>query len=205
VRCTLSTDDEGYTYNKRVNYASHVAQHFMILRALENGVSEERLAEALSVDVKNIQKKRDLLNGICREAIQLLRNRPVAIEVFPILRRMKPVRQVEAAEHMIAGATYSTVFAKALLAVTRPEFLVTPIRRTRVEATSAAAQEMLGKETERLVKDLKAIEDSYGRDVLTLTVCSGYFRKLLANPRVERHLSKNHPDLLDAVRGALSE
>lgn len=78
VRCTISTDDEAYTYNKRVNHASHVAQHFMILRALENGVSEERLAEALSVDVKNIQKKRDLLNGICPEAVQLLRNRQVA-------------------------------------------------------------------------------------------------------------------------------
>jgi hypothetical protein len=205
VRCTISTDDEAYTYNKRVNHASHIAQHFMILKAIENGVSEERLAEALSVDVKNIQKKRDLLNGICPEAVQLLRNRQVAIEVFAVLRKMKPVRQVEAAEHMIAGTTYSTLFAKSLLAVTKPEFLVRPLRRPTVAATSAAAQEMLGQETERLVRDLKAIEDSYGRDVLTLTVCSGYFRKLLANQRVERHLSKNHPDLLDAIRGSLSE
>src|SRR6516165_8726587 len=54
ARCTFSTDDEAYTYNRNVNHASHVAQHFMILKALGNGVPEERLAEALSVDVKNI-------------------------------------------------------------------------------------------------------------------------------------------------------
>lgn len=50
----------------------------MILKALENGVGEERLAEALSVDVGNIRKKRDLLNGICPEAVQLLRNNQIA-------------------------------------------------------------------------------------------------------------------------------
>lgn len=64
---------------------------------------------------------------------------------------------------------------------------------------------MLGKETEQLVQDLKAIEDSYGRDVLTLTVCCGYLRKMLANPRVERYLSRNHQDMLDALRTAIPE
>jgi len=199
ARCTFSTDDEAYTYNKKVNHAPAVTQHFMILKALENGVGEKRLAEALGVDVKNLRKKRDLLFGICPEAVELLRNKSVALEVFGVLRKMKPVRQVEAAEHMIAGSTYSTLFAKSLLAVTRPEFLVEPTRRPKVAATSSAAQEMLGKETEQLIRDLKAIEDSYGADVLTLTVCCGYLRRMLANPRIGRHLARNHADLLEAL------
>lgn len=111
----------------------------MILKALENGVAEERLAEALSVDIRNIRKKRDLLHRICPEAVQLLRNKQVALEVFGVLRKMKPVRQVEAAEHMIAGSTYSTLFAKSLLAVTKPEFLAQSTRRPKVAATSLAA------------------------------------------------------------------
>jgi hypothetical protein len=205
VRCTISTDDEGYTYNKRINNIAPVAQHFMIIRALENGVSESRLAEALSVDVRNICKKRDLLDGICPEAVELLQNKDVALEVFSVLRKMKPVRQVEAVEHMIAGDTFSALFAKALLAVTRPEFLALPTRRPKVSATSRAAQEMLGKETDQLIRDLKAIEDSYGRDVLTLTVCRGYFKKILLNPRVDRYLSKQHPDIAEALRGAISD
>lgn len=205
VRCTLSTDDEAYTYNKKVNHSPPVTQHFMILRALQNGVSEKRLAEALSVDVKNIRKKRQLLNGICPEAVELLRHKPVALEAFAVLRKMKAVRQVEAAEHMLAGAAFSTLFAKSLLAVTKPEFLVQSARRPQVSAASAAAQEMLGRETEQLIRDLKAIEDSYGTDVLTLAVCCGYFRRVLSNSRIERHLSRNHPDLLDALKTAVSE
>jgi RepB plasmid partitioning protein/Response regulator receiver domain len=205
VRCTFATDDEAYTYNRRVNHAPPVAEHFMILKALENGVSEKRLAEALSVDVANIQKKRNLLNGICPEAVELLRNKQVAIEVFAVLRKMKPVRQIEAAKYMIAGGTFSTLFAKSLLAGTRPEFLVQATRRPKVEATSVAAQEMLSRETEQLIKDLKAVEESYGTDVLTLTVCRGYLKRMLANPRIEKYLSRNYVDLFDALKSSLIE
>jgi Trp operon repressor len=205
VRCTFSTDDEAYTYNHRVNQVTPIMQHQMILRALENGVPERRLAEALGVEIENIRRKRDLLKGICPEAVHLLRHKQVSIEAFSSLRKMKPVRQVEAAEHMIAGASYSAVFAKSLLAVTKPEFLAQPVRRPKIAARSAAAQEMLGRETEQLIRELKAIEDSYGTDILTLTVCSGYLKRMLANPRVERHLAKTHPELLGALKEALSE
>lgn len=203
VRCTLSSDDEAYTYNRRVNHAPPVAQHFMIMKALANGVSEKRLAAALNVDIANIRKKRHMLNGICPEAVELLRNRQVSADGFAVLRKMKPVRQVEAAEHMIAGMTFTTLFAKSLLAVTKPEFLVEPTRKPKIEATSLAAQQMLGRETETLIRDLKAIEDSYGADALTLTVCSGYVRRMLRNGRIERFLTKNHPDLLQVLRTAV--
>jgi hypothetical protein len=205
ARCIFSTDDEAYTYNKKVNHVQAVNQHFMILKALENGVDEKRLADALSVDVKNIRQKQNMLNGICPEAIALLRHKPVTLEAFSVLRKMKPVRQVEAAEHMIAGQSFSTLFAKALLSVTKPDFLVKPMSRPKLTATSTATQEMLGRETEQLIQDLKAIENSYGTDVLTLTVCSGYLKRMLANSRIERHLSRNHADLLDALKSAVAE
>ena len=69
VRAIFATDDEAYTYNKRVNHAPPIAQHFMILKALANGLSEERIASALNVNVANIRKKRDMLEGICSEVI----------------------------------------------------------------------------------------------------------------------------------------
>ena len=75
----------------------------------------------------------------------------------------------------------------------------------KVSATSSAAQEMLGREAEQLVRDLKAVEKSYGTGVLTLTVCRGYFRRLLANPRMDKSLAKSHPDLLDALKESISE
>jgi hypothetical protein len=48
VQCILSADDEGYTYNKRVNQLSN----YMILKALSNGVSEQDISVSLSVDVE---------------------------------------------------------------------------------------------------------------------------------------------------------
>src|SRR5271167_3198986 len=105
VRTIFAMDDEAYTYNKRVNHAPPVAQHFMILKALKNGVSEERIATALNVNVGSIRKKRDMLDGICPEAIEILRNSHMTADAFAVLRKMKPVRQIEAAEYMLAGGT----------------------------------------------------------------------------------------------------
>jgi hypothetical protein len=81
VRAIFATDDEAYTYNKRVNHIPPVAEHFMILKALSSGVSEERIAQVLNVDAASIRQKRKLLDGICPEAVDILRNRQ---ERFPL-------------------------------------------------------------------------------------------------------------------------
>lgn len=44
--CLVATDDEAYTYNSRINRLSTIQEHFMIRRAIERGVSTERLAKA---------------------------------------------------------------------------------------------------------------------------------------------------------------
>ena len=69
ARCLISTDDEAYTYNKRVNRIATIQEHVMILKAIKSGVSEERIAKVLDVDVANIRQKRDLLEGICQRGI----------------------------------------------------------------------------------------------------------------------------------------
>ena len=42
VRCLIAEDDEAYTYNRRINRLATVQEHFMIVRAIERGVSEEK-------------------------------------------------------------------------------------------------------------------------------------------------------------------
>ena len=64
ARCVIADDDEGFTYNKRVNRLATIQEHYMIVRALERGVSEAKLARALNVDVKVIRQRRSLLAGI---------------------------------------------------------------------------------------------------------------------------------------------
>src|SRR6476661_1862913 len=68
--CLIATDDEAFTYNKRVNRLATVQEHYMIVRATERGVSEEKLAKTLNVDIRMIKMKRNLLQGICPEVVE---------------------------------------------------------------------------------------------------------------------------------------
>jgi hypothetical protein len=158
----------------------------MILKAIANGVDEQSIAAALNLDVMSIRRKRDMLEGICPEAVELLRNTHVPADSFAVLKKMRPIRQIEAAEHMIAAKTYSARFAKSLLAVTRPELLVGTQYNSDKQPNQAAIA-MLEEESESLVRDLKAVETSYGTDMLTLTVFCGYAERLLNNGRIEKY------------------
>ncbi len=206
VKCLLATDDEAYTYNRHVNHIPAVAQHFMLLEALKNGLTEERIAAALDVSLDSIRAKRDLLNGICSEAVQILADKQLSPKVFWILRRMKPIRQIEAAEHMVAGGTFTVPFAKALLAVTKPEMLEEQAAADKkLQATSIAARSMLEEQNEFLLRDLKSVEESYGTDVLTLTVACGYLDRLLTNPKIERYMARYHADIHQALQKLLPD
>ena len=50
--CLISTDDEGVTYNHKINKTISIQEHFMILKAIKRGVSEERIAKALVTSQK---------------------------------------------------------------------------------------------------------------------------------------------------------
>jgi hypothetical protein len=204
AKCLLSTDDEAYTYNRHVNHIPPIAQHFMLLEALKTGLTEERIASALDVSLESIRIKRDLLNGICPEVVQILIDKSVSPQVFGVLRKMKPIRQIEAAEHMVAGGTYTIPFVKALLAVTKSEMLEgSAASSKKLQATSMAARSMLEEENEFLLRDLKSVEESYGTDVLTMTVACGYLDRLLKNSMIERYLARHHLDILQALQNLL--
>ena len=47
----------------------------MIMRALEPGVSEQRIAPALHLDVPRNRQKRSLLDGICSGVVELLEDK----------------------------------------------------------------------------------------------------------------------------------
>jgi hypothetical protein len=201
ANCLLSTDNESYTYNKRVNYIPPIAQHHMILRALAH-VSEERIAIALNVRVSTIREKRDLLKGICPEAAEILQNQKVGADAFSALRKMKPVRQIDVARLMMSAGKFSGRFARVLLDGTRDEQLVAaPTARQR--ATTEAQQSMMEQETDELLKHVDSIKANYGNDILDLTAACKYVQRLLVNDRVHRYLAKHHEDSLTALEQLL--
>jgi ParB-like chromosome segregation protein Spo0J len=67
VTCLVATEDEAFTYNKRINRLATIQEHRMILKAIGRGVPQERIAKALGINVASIRQKQSLLEGICLE------------------------------------------------------------------------------------------------------------------------------------------
>jgi len=204
VRCLISHDDEAFTFNKRINRLATVQEHFMIVRALERGVSEAKLASALDVNIAVIKRRKTMLNGVSAEVVEMLKDKSVNPTTFETLRKMKPMRQIEAAELMLSVANFTSSYAKALLAATRQNDLARPEKQKKVGGITPDQMARMEREMESLQRDFKAVEASYGDDVLNLVIASGYLSKLLANRKVERYLGQHHPEILEEFKSIVS-
>jgi len=198
--CLVSTDDEAYTYNKRVNRISTIQEHMMILNAIRSGVSEERIAKVLNVDVARIRQKRDLLEGICKEAANILKHRQVSLKALAYLKKMKPMRQIEVAELMTAANNFGVPYTKALLASTHPEMLIDPDKSKIIERLTPEQVNKMEKEMQVLQGDLRAVEGTYGNEALNLVLACGYLKKLLNNVRIVRYLSQHYSEILNQLQ-----
>lgn len=204
ARCIVSDDDEAFTYNKRVNRLATIQEHYMIVRAIERGVPEEKIARALGVDTKHIQRRKSLLDGICPEVIELLKDRSVNPQTFEILRKLKSLRQIEAAELMISAANFTTSYAKALLAATRQADLAKPERPKKVQGMTPEQMARMEREMESLNRDFKAVEESYGDDVLQLVLASRYLARLVGNQQIAVYLERRHPEMLSEFHNIIA-
>jgi len=201
--CLIATDDEAYTYNKRVSRMATVQEHVMILKAIKSGLSEDRIAKTLAVDIASIRQKRDLLDGICKETAELLKNKHLSPSVFGLLKKMKPIRQIEVAELLVTANNFSVPYTKALLAATLAEMLVDPDKSKPLEGLTPEQVAKMQKEMEVLQRDLQAIQQSHGNEMLELVLACGYATRLFSNPRIVRYLTQHHEDLCRELQGVV--
>jgi hypothetical protein len=194
--CLVATDDETYTYNKRINRLSTIQEHFMIRRAVERGVTPGRLAKALNVDISHIIKKMNLLDGVCTEAAELLKDQNFSANIGAVLRKLKPTRQVECVELMVATNNISVSYAQALMVATPSNLLVGEAKPRKLAGVTPEQMAKMEREMGNLQGQFKLVEQSYGQDVLNLVLAKGYLVKLLDNEAVIRFLSQNQPDVL---------
>lgn len=196
VECLVSTDDEAFTYNKRISRLSPVQEHKMIRRAIERGVPEEKIAKALDINPQSVRRKVRMLNGICDETVAILKDKPCPMAVFEILRKMKPLRQLEAAELLVNANNYSVAYASAILAGTPQTQLAEGAKPKRIKGITPEATARMESELARLQESITSIQETYGQDHLHLTVVKGYLAKLLGNARVVRYLMQHRPEFL---------
>ena len=196
TECLVALDDEAFTYNHKVNRLTPIQEHFMILKAIENGVSEEDIAKALNVHIDTIRRKRDLLVGICPEAVELLRGKAAPQGMFAALRKAKPMRQIEMLELMASANNYSAAYAQCLVAATPEDQLVVKSINKQVAGLKPTDIARMEREMTTLEKDLRRVEKTHGTNTLQLVLVVGYLRKLLGNTRVKEFLSSSYPDML---------
>lgn len=195
VVCLVATDDEAFTYNKRVNRLAIIQEHKMIMTAIQKGVPEERLARALNVNISSIRSRRRLLEGICPEAADLLRDKHVPINSFHELRRLKPMRQIEAADLMVAMNRYTISYARSLVAAT-PDSQLVEKKQKKLKGLTPEQIARMETESANLQREFKMIEQDYGADHLDLVLAVGYIGRLLGNAKLVRYLAQYQPEIL---------
>lgn len=196
VACLISTDDEAFTYNKRVNRIAIIQEHRMIIKAIERGVSEERIAKSLNVDVENIRRKKRLLEGICSEAIEILNDKHIAFHAFAERKKLAPLRQIEAAELMVAMNKYTIGYARSLVAATPQSQFANGYKPRAIKGVTEEQRSLMERESANLDREFRIAEQSYGTDHLDLVLANGYLSKILNNARVVRHLAQHHQEIL---------
>jgi ParB-like chromosome segregation protein Spo0J len=161
--CLMAKDDETFSYNHRINRLSTVQEHYMLRRAIDRGVSRERLARAFNVNLSSINRRINLLEGICPEAIDLLQDKQFTPDVTRILRNMKAARQVEAVELMVSSNTITVAHAEALLKATPPEQRadLKPAERDKISPIEQIV---------KLEKEMSQVQTQY-KDVIDVEIC----------------------------------
>ena len=195
--CLLARDNDAFTYNDKVNRLSVIQEHAMIRRAIEQGVTPDAIARALAVDPKLILGKVNLLDGTHPEAVRLLQDRPIAATALRLLRRVKPSRQIEMAQLMVASDNYSNAYARALLVGTPAPLHAgrKPTRLTR--GLSPAEVTRLETEMEHLESDVRSHQDTFGDNSLRLNAAQRYVKRLLENSKIKRFLANRYAELLE--------
>ena len=198
--CLIATDDEAFTYNKRISRLATIQEHKMILKAIESGVPEDRIAKALDINVAMIRRKRRLLDGICPEVADLLKDRHCPIDTFRSLKQMKPIRQMEVAQLMVTMNNYSVPYSRALLAATPADQLVDAKKPKIAKGVSPEQMARMEAEMDSLQREMKQVEASYGEDQLNLVIAGAYVSSLLRNEQVVKHLDLHHAEILNEFR-----
>jgi len=137
-----------------------------------------------------------LLDGINEEAADLLKDKAISPKAIRLMRKVCGVRQIEIAELMVSAANYTKGYAEALVLGTPKDQLVNPEEPKQKKGMTREEIGKLEAEMETLERDLKAVERSYGDNMLNLTLARGYVKKLLDNAKVVRFPNGNYGDIL---------
>ena len=106
---------------------------------------------------------------------------------------------------MIARNNFTLPFLRAILLITKPEMLCATDSKGKTTGHASQANSQLENEHEGLVRDLKAVEASFGSDMLSLAVSLKYVERIMKNAKVKKYLERTCPEISSVLLGLLRE
>lgn len=190
--CMFATEDESYTYNRHVNRLTAGQDARMIALAVQRGVPQDRIAAVLGVNERTVKRRVKLLNGICPDAAALLADKNCPAATFEILKTLRPLRQLEAAELMCDQGNFTSAFARAIRVAT-PEAELLPDEKPHGSSPDESREQIdrLEREIASVQSKRTNLEEEYGVEHLHLAVSVGYVGTLLKNERIYAWLQEN--------------
>jgi len=113
-----------------------------------------------------------------------------------LLRKVTGLRQIEIAELMVSANNFTKGYAEALVLGTSKDELVHPEEPKKKHGMTREEIAKMELEMETIERDLKAVESSYGENMLNLTVARGYIKRLLDNAKIVKFLAGNFREIL---------
>ena len=113
---------------------------------------------------------------------------------------MKPLRQIEAVEFMVASNNFSVSYAKAMLMATPDDQLCKSDTKKPVKGLTEKQRSRMEREMKKLQRDMKAVEEDYGTNVVRLVVSNGYVSRLLDSDPIAEYLQRHHTELLTQLQ-----
>ncbi|MGT9631765.1 plasmid partitioning protein RepB C-terminal domain-containing protein, partial [Escherichia coli] len=185
--------------NKQVNHINVVEEHRMIIKSLAK-VSIEKLSAALGISVDAIKDKANVMNGIDPSVIAKLSDKPIPKATFDVLRKMKPIRQIEAVGTMINFDNYSKKFAMSILDATPSSMIVNKGKNTPYKKDIKKTILRLEQEMATTSEETKKLQTDYGSDMLKFVIIQSYINKLLGNSKVLHWFLENEVDYLNELK-----
>ena len=193
--CLIASDDECFTYNARVSRLPAIQEHKMITRAVKDGASLERIAEALNISSKLVYASLNLLKGINDEAVEMLKDKPISPKALRMLTKVNGDRQVDIARLMNEANNYHASYVEGLVLGTRKDQLANPNSMKKKKGMSVEAIAKMEQELEQLESGMNAISETYRENMFTLQTAQTYIKSLLNNSRVAKYLVSRHAEI----------
>jgi len=203
AHCLISPVEDTYSYNKRVNHLTILQEQRMLQKAVESGVSVEKLCAVLGLSQGIINTRLRISEGISKEALALLADKNVSQNVFDVLRKIKRHKQMDFVSTMVTLNNFTKKFALSMLHALPAEHLVRKPDNAPEDKDMIKTLARLEKEMAALQVETQDIQNEFAENNLNLMVVRSYIAKLLSKNEIIHWLYDNKSEYLDVLKKVL--